>query len=443
MKVLLLLAGRSRRFWPLAEKSLFPICGKTLAEHQVEALRKGGCTDILLVVGAHNKKEVKKLFPDLPIVEQKDLDLGMQGACLSGLPKVKTEPVMVVSGNDVIDPSAFAMLKKEAAKPGVGGAILARKVKTYFPGGYLTVKAGRVTGIVEKPGAGKEPSRLVNIVAHVHNDPGALLAALKAVKNHRDDGYELALQSLFGTRNYRAVPYEGFWQPVKFPWHLLPLLEHFLGETTKPLIHKTAKIHPTAVVEGNVVIGEGSKVFAHASVIGPCVIGKNCIVGNNALVRGSSVGDDCVVGYNTEVKGSILAGPVWTHMTYLGDSVIGRNVSFGGGCTTGNLRLDEGEILSCPLPPTGALHAKPLQQIPTGLTKLGLIAGDDCRFGIQVGTNPGLKVGPGTFVVGGFLLMNDVPDRSFVMEKNGVVQVRPNKTAVPDMDARKKYRTGL
>ncbi len=433
MKTLLLLAGRSRRFWPLSEKSLFPICGKTLAEHQVETLRRGGCKDIILVVGAHNKKEVKKLFPDLEIVEQKDLDLGMQGACMAGLTRAKKEPVMIVSGNDVIDAEAFAMLMKESSKPGVGGAILARKVKTYFPGGYLTVKGGRISGIVEKPGEGKEPSKLVNIVAHVHNDPAALMAALRNVKNHRDDGYELALQSLFATHRYQAVPYEGFWQPVKFPWHVLPLLEHFLNEVRKPSIHKSVKIHPTAVVEGNVIIGEGSKIFAHASVVGPCVIGKNCIVGNNALVRGSSIGDDCVVGYNTEIKGSVLAGPVWTHMTYLGDSVVGKNVSFGGGCTTGNMRLDEGVIQS----------ANDTEMIATGLTKLGIMVGDNCRLGIQMGTNPGVKIGPGTFVVGGLLLMNDVPDASFVMEKGGVVQVRPNKTEVLGMEARKKYRTAL
>jgi bifunctional UDP-N-acetylglucosamine pyrophosphorylase/glucosamine-1-phosphate N-acetyltransferase len=421
VKAFLLLAGRSKRFWPLTDKCLFPICGKTLAEHQVDMLKKGGVRDITLIVGAHNKKELKKLFPTLKIVEQKDLDLGMQGACMSGLKGVK-EPVMIVSGNDVIEPSAFDLLRKEMAKPGVDGAILARKVTKYFPGGYLSVKAGRSMAIVEKPGEGKEPSKLVNIVAHVHKDPVALLQALKSVKNHRDDGYELALHALFAQKNYRAVAYEGFWQPVKYPWHLLPLLEYFLSKIEKPLIHKTAKIHPTAVVEGNVVIGEGTRILAHASVVGPCTIGARCIIGNNALVRGSSVGDDSVVGYSTEVKGSLLAGPVWTHMSYLGDSIIGRNVSFGAGCLTGNLRLDEGEIAD------------------SSLTKLGLVVGDNCRFGIQVGTNPGVKIGAGTFVAGAVFVTEDVADKSFVTMKDGKMHIRENKSAAPSMEERAKYR---
>lgn len=434
MRTLLLLAGRSRRFWPLSEKSLFPICGKTLAEHQVETLRKGGCTDITLVVGAHNKKELKKLFPTLPQIEQKNLDHGMQGACMSALPKLKKgEPVLIVSGNDVIEPEAFMLLKKAASLPKVGGAILARKVKKYFPGGYLTVKNGRSISIVEKPGEGKEPSKLVNIVAHIHNDPQALLAALKSVKNQRDDGYEQALHLLFKEKTYKAVAYGGFWQPVKYPWHLLPLLEHFLSGIGKPMIHKTAKIHPSAVIDGPVVIGEGTRVLPHATIVGPCVIGRRCIIGNNALVRGSSIGDDCVVGYNTEVKGSVLAGPVWTHMTYLGDSVIGSNVSFGGGSTTGNLRLDEGEISS--------LDGD--RAIATGLTKFGTIVGDDCRFGAQVATNPGIKIGRGSFVATAMTLGEDVPDGSFVNMKEGRMLIRPNRIAVPGMDGREKYRKQL
>lgn len=431
MKVLLLLAGQSRRFWPLAEKSLFPICGKTLAEHQVETIKRAGLTDITLVVGSHNKKELKALFPKMPMIEQKGD--GMWAACMSALPKMKSGPVLIVSGNDTIEHGAFAMLKKEAAKPKTDGALLARKVKTYFPGGYLTVKGGKITAIVEKPGVGKEPSKLVNIVAHIHNDPQALLATLKKVKNHTDDGYEQALHLLFAEKTYRAVPYEGFWQPVKYPWHLLPLLEHLLITLSGAEVHRTAKIHPSAVLEGPVTIGEGSRVLPHATIVGPCVIGKHSVIGNNALIRNSSIGDDCVIGYNSEVKGSILAGPAWTHMTYLGDSVIGHNVSFGGGTTTGNLRLDEGEISS--------MDGE--KSIPTGLTKLGMIVGDDCRFSTQASCYPGVKVGRGTFVSDCALIREDIPEKSFVNIKDGIVQIRPNKGVVPPNQARERYRKSL
>ncbi len=431
MKTILILAGKSRRFWPLSEKPLFPILGKTLAEHQVDALKSAGLTDLILVVNKENKAELSTLYPKTPIVVQEGEALGMHRAFLAALPLCKKEAVLLVSGNDFIDPSAYKDLQKEASGKDVSGALLAYKVSRYFPGGYLTVKNGQVTSIIEKPGEGKEPSDLVNIVAHVHNDASRLLEALKKVKEG-DDGYERALDSLLKTEHYRAVPYEGPWQPVKYSWHLLPLLSQLLGTITKPSIHKKAIIHPTAVIEGNVIIEEGVRILPHATVKGPCYIGTGSIIGNNALVRDSSIGENCVVGFGTEVKGSILAGPVWTHMTYLGDSVVGRNVSFGGGCMTGNLRLDESEILS----------AEPLGEgsVQTGLTKLGLIVGDNCRFGIHVGTNPGVKVGSGTFVSGGIMLGSDIPEESFVKKTEaGSTEVRKNKTGVPGMGERKKY----
>ncbi len=437
MKTLLIVAGQSTRFWPLKEKTLFPIAGKTLLEHQLTCLREGGCDDVTLVTGAHNKEEIAERFPDVPQIEQEDLQLGMRGAFLSSLKKLGKGPVLLVSGNDVIDPAAFAAVRKAAAKKGVDGAILARKVTRYFPGGYLTVTKDRVTGIVEKPGEGKEPSDLVNIVAHLHNDPSSLLDALKTAKTSRDDGYEVALQALFENKHYVAVPYEGFWQAVKYPWHLLRLLPRFLESVKKPRIHKTATIHPTAVIDGDVILEEGVRVFAHATVKGPCIIGARSIVANNALIRASSVGKDCVIGYNTEVKGSVLGDRVWTHMTYLGDSVIGSNVSFGGGCVTGNLRLDEKEILSAD--PSTRKDEKSTM-LPTGLTKFGLVVGDDVRFGIQVGSNPGVKVGSGTFVGGGVYLTSDVPEKSFMTMKDGVLTRKENHTPVPGMDAREKFR---
>lgn len=429
MKTLLLLAGRSTRFWPLSEKTLFPICGKTLLEHQIDRLHSGGCTDIILVGGAHNLKEAQELFPDIPAIEQENLDLGMRGALLSALPSLKNESVMIVSGNDVIHSDGYSDLINGA--DGVAGALLAQRVTQYFPGGYLTLEEDRITSIVEKPGEGNEPSDLVNIVAHMHSDASVLLEALSDVDESRDDGYEQALQKLFGLGEYRAVPYEGEWQAVKYPWHLLSLLPLLLSDLKKPSIHKSASIHPTAVIDGDVIIEEGAKVMPHATVRGPCYIGPRSIVANNALVRDSCIGEDCVVGYNTEVKGSILHSHVWTHMSYIGDSVIGRNVSFGGGAITANFRLDEEPVLS-------VVKGK---EIDSGLTKFGTVIGDDCRIGIQVGINPGIKIGAGTFISSGTQVTEDIPEGKYARMKEGILKVSDNRTKAPDPAEREQYRS--
>lgn len=397
----------------------------------MDRLASAGLADVILIGSANNLAEIQDAYPDTTTVEQENLELGMRGALLSALPHCKDESVLIVSGNDVFDPSAYTSLQEVMENDSVDGAILAQEVEQYFPGGYLTLNEGnRIAGIAEKPGAGNEPSNLVNIVAHAHRSGAALLEALQDVDESTDDGYEQALDTLFADKNYQAVPYTNTWQAVKYPWHLLSLLPVLLEEITEQSIHPTAQVHETAVITGNVVLEEGVKVMPHATVVGPCYIGRNSIVANNALARQSSVGDNCVVGYNTEVKGSVLHSHVWTHMTYIGDSVIGRNVSFGAGSVTGNLRLDEAEVQST----VGE------NKFGTQLEKCGAIIGNDCRLGIQTGTNPGIKIGSGSFVSSNVLVEQDVPEKQFVRLKEGVVKISENKTEAPQPEDRGKFK---
>ena len=44
--------------------------------------------------------------------------MACKGALLSALPKIKDKPVLIISGNDVTDSSAFQALKNAATKDG-------------------------------------------------------------------------------------------------------------------------------------------------------------------------------------------------------------------------------------------------------------------------------------------------------------------------------------
>ncbi|KKU20095.1 MAG: Bifunctional protein GlmU [Candidatus Saccharibacteria bacterium GW2011_GWA2_46_10] len=428
MKVLLLIAGRSRRFWPLSEKTLFPVCGTNLLEVTADNLKKAGLGDITIVGGEHNLKEIRALYPEFPAIEQKDLSLGMRGALLEALPLCADNPVMVVCVNDIIEPKGYMELAEASRKTGLSGAILAQKVSRYFPGGYLKLDGNRVSSITEKPAEGSEPSDLVNIAVHVHNSIPALLEALRNAPKE-DDGYEKALDNLFTNSVYEAVPYSGIWQAVKYPWHVLGILETLLGKIKERYIHPSVQIHPSAVIEGNVCINEEVKIMAHSSIKGPCFIGARSIIGNNSLVRSSSIGNGCVIGYSSEIKSSVLARNVWTHSTYIGDSVIGQNVSFGAGSAIGNLRLDETEIFS-------DVEGK---RINTALKKFGTAIGSDCRLGIHSGINPGIKIGKGSFISSHVLVSSDIPDNSFASMKNGALNVEKNNTGVPEIEQRSAY----
>lgn len=409
MKVLLLAAGRSRRVKPIEDKNFLRFCGKFLIEHQVEALNKAGFNDILLIGGAHNLERLSQFAERAPgnitVIEQEDLTAGMAGAVLSAKPHLQSnEPLFIVSSNDVVDASAYQLIFDAAQESEYDSHLLGKRVSDYFPGGYLKVENERITGIIEKPGAGNEPSDLVNLVLHLHTQTNDLFEALESATTDRDDRYEVALDTLIqkGT-TMQAIGYDGYWQPVKFPWHVFEVARYFFEQAPKDIAN-SAQVDPSATIQGDVIIDENAKVLAGATIVGPAYIGKNSVVATNALVRDAYLGERCVVGFSTEVARSVFGDDVWTHSNYIGDSVIGSNVSFGAGTITGNLRFDEQNIQV----------SIGKGKVDSGTGKLGLITGDNIRVGVNTSFMPGIKIGSDSIIGAGLVIPQDIPENSYV-----------------------------
>lgn len=414
MKVLVLAAGRSKRMKPIEDKNFLNFFGKPLIVWQMEALKESGFKDVIIVSGHHNVEKLKQVSKNLEmsveVVIQENLEMGMCGAVLAAKDLIKGEPVMVFCSNDVVASEAFRLVKN-SSESGFDGLLLAKKVDQYFPGGYLNVDSDlNIRSIVEKPKPGTEPSDLVNLVVHYHENSDKLVGYLDNVKSSKDDLYETAICRMIADgMRFKALPYSGFWQPVKFPWHIMPVFRYLFGFARKDSSN-VAQIAENATVKGDVIFGENVKVYEGAVIRGPVYIGNNSVIANNALVRESHIGDNCVVGFGTEVARSFFGNDVWTHSNYIGDSVIGNNVSFGAGSGTGNLRLDEQNIcVNC----DGKL-------IDTCSNKFGLVTGDDIRVGINVSFMPGVKVGSGSFVAAGIVVGENIPENSFVKEKYDV-----------------------
>lgn len=416
MKVILLAAGRSKRAKPIEDKNFLRFCGKYLIEHQLESIKNAGFKEIIVVGGAHNLDKLALIASKFKakVVEQKNLDEGMAGAVLSVEKLIKNEEIFIVSGNDIVDDKAYKLMMT-ASKSKSASYLLAYKVKEYFPGGYIKLKGKKIVGIVEKPESGKEPSDLVNLVLHLHKNPKSLFEELKKVSTDRDDRYEVALDKLMQESTFEAVKYDGFWQPIKFPHHVLSVNKFFLSKLKKQ-ISKKAEIAKSAVIKGEVVIEDGAKIFEHAVISGPAYIGKNAIVANNALVRESSIGKRSVVGYNTEIARSYIGDDTWFHSNYVGDSVIGNNCSFGAGAICANLRLDEKEIGD------------------SKMNKLGAIMGDDVRVGVNTSIMPGVKIGSNTMISSGLTIAQDIEANKYVSGKTEL-SIKENR-AVLDPNAR-------
>ena len=132
-------------------------------------------------------------------------------------------------------------------------------------------------------------------------------------------------------------------------------------------VHKTAKIYPSAYIDGPTVICEGAEIRHGAFIRGSAVIGKNAVVGNSCEIKNSILFDFAQV----------------PHFNYIGDSILGFKAHMGAGAVTSNLKQDKSLVV---------IHSKNFE-IETGMRKVGAFLGDFVEVGCNSVLNPGTVVG--------------------------------------------------
>ncbi len=149
------------------------------------------------------------------------------------------------------------------------------------------------------------------------------------------------------------------------------------------------RIGPNAYLE-NVRVGTGSTV--NASQAYDAVIGSDTTVGPFAYLRpGTQVGSGCRVGDFVEVKNSVIGdGTKISHLTYVGDSDVGRNVNFG--CGTVTVNYDR-------------------------VTKSRTIIGDDAFIGCNTNLIAPVQVGANAYIAAGSTITSDVPDAALAIAR--------------------------
>lgn len=187
---------------------------------------------------------------------------------------------------------------------------------------------------------------------------------------------------------------------ICYPWDLLRANEQALDRLAGHDI--AGEVHPSAVIEGVLHLGQGSRILPGVFIEGKVVIGAHCKIGPNCYIRGStSIGDACHIGQSVEIKNSIiLANSQVGHLSYVGDSVLGEWVNFGAGTITSNYRHD------------GTNHRSMVKGtlMDTGRRKLGVIVGDRVHTGIHTSIYPGRKLWPGTSTRPGEIVQRDLED---------------------------------
>lgn len=158
-------------------------------------------------------------------------------------------------------------------------------------------------------------------------------------------------------------------------------------------------VYPNCTLTGGTMVGEGCTLLPnsrlHASTIGngttvessvliECEVGEKTTVGPFAYLRpGTRVGNGCRVGDFVELKNSVIGDETKiSHLTYVGDSDLGKNINLGCGVVFVNY---------------------------DGKRKHRSTVDDDAFIGCNVNLVSPVHVGKGAYVAAGSTVTDDVP----------------------------------
>jgi UDP-N-acetylglucosamine diphosphorylase/glucosamine-1-phosphate N-acetyltransferase len=436
IQAVILSGGAGERAFPLTTskpKPMFELLGKPLLQYVIENLQTAGIEDIIIVTGP-DPQQIQDYFgtgeqfgAKIRYTTQEE-PLGMANA-LQTADHLLEDRFFMLNGNDIFEPSLLGDVMKKAQETGRDMVLAGREMEKPWKFGVFKFEDGKVTAVVEKPPMGEEPSNIVVVGVYFFSKLIFDYIARTPVTNYQ---LEIAYQGLIDEGNVEFVPYDGVFESFKYPWDLLTINEYLMDRfITEPRISDQAHISDKAVIDGNVVIEGGVRVFEHAVIRGPAYVGRDSVIGNNVLMWNySSVGANSVVGFSSEIKHSLIGRNCWIHMSYIGDSIVSDNCSFGAGTITANFRFDEGEV------PVKVKEEK----VSSGTDKLGVIMGEDCKTGCNATLMPGTKVGPHSIVGPGVMLYDDLPPDS-IISGPAPYAIKKNEIILSDEAKEEKMKT--
>ncbi len=196
---------------------------------------------------------------------------------------------------------------------------------------------------------------------------------------------------------------------LTYPWEALAKISNFIKELGPTLdaeryeqrgediwVAKSAKVAPTAFLNGPLIIDEDAEIRHCAFVRGSAIVGKGSVVGNS-----------------TELKNVVIFNSVQVpHYNYVGDSVLGYKSHMGAGSITSNVKSDK----------TLVVVKDGKEEIKTGLKKFGAMLGDYVEVGCNSVLNPGTVIGRHSNVYPLSAVRGVIPGNSIYKNRNEIVE---------------------
>ncbi|WP_413285517.1 bifunctional UDP-N-acetylglucosamine diphosphorylase/glucosamine-1-phosphate N-acetyltransferase GlmU [Vibrio sp. MA40-2] len=377
----ILAAGKGTRMYSNLPKVLHTLAGKPMVKHVIDTCNDLGAKNIHLVYGHGGDLMQQQLKTESVNWVLQAEQLGTGHAVDQASNKFDDDEKVLVLYGDVPLISSETLENLLDAQPSKGIGLLTVLLDNPIGYGRIVRENGSVVAIVEQKDAseeqllikeintgvmvatGRDLKRwlsglnnnnaqgeyyLTDIIAAAHAE-GCAIEAVHPAKEVEVEGVNNRVQLARLERAYQQIQAE-------------KLLEQgvMLRDPSRFDLRGQLQCGMDVEIDANVII-EGSVSLGDNVIIGAGCVLKDCEIDDNTLVRpysvidGATVGEDCTVGPFTrlrpgaelrndahvgnfvEVKNGLIGeGSKANHLTYIGDTVIGKRSNIGAGTITCN-----------------------------------------------------------------------------------------------------------
>lgn len=435
-----LAAGKGTRMKSGLIKVLHPAAGLPMISWPVAAAREAGADPIVLVIG-HQANAVQGVFRGAADIrcamQEEQLGTGHAVACaLDALSGFRGTLLILCGDTPLLRPETLAdLLKYHRDQAAVVTVLTALMDDPYGYGRVVRDGAGRVLRIVEQKDADPEEQEIREINSGIYcMESDFLFDNIRSVSNDNAQG-EYYLTDLVAIAVRKGLACLA--RPTGDADEIMGVNDRTqLAEASRILRRRINRGHMLAgvtlidpeqtYIDHGVTIGADTTIHPNCRIGGGSVIGGDCEIESGVSISGCSIGDGCHIKAGSVLEGSELHGDVAvgpmahlrpgtvlqskvkignfvetkktvmgqgskaSHLTYLGDAEIGRDVNIGCGTITCNY---------------------------DGVNKHRTVIGDDVFIGSDVQLVAPVTVGRNSLVAAGTTVTTDVPPDSLAIAR--------------------------
>ncbi len=450
--IIILAAGKGSRMKSKLPKVLQPLAGKTLVQHVIDSARELSDTQLHLVVG-HEAEQVKNSIDDDVLWYEQTEQLGTGHAVMQVENGISDEGTSLVLYGDVplIKPETLQALVAKVDQQTMSLLTIVLDNPTGY--GRIIRENDKVVAIVEEKDASETEKQVKETNTGILAIDNRLLKTLLPKIGNDNAQQEYYLTDLISLANDQGATVEAIVledeievQGVNDKRQLQDLERAYQRRLADELmvqgatlfdatrldirgqvkIGQDVEIEPNVQLLGDVILGDNVQIGANCiigtigkkteigsateikanSIIEEGIIGKYCQIGPYARIRpGTQISNNAKIGNFVETKKAMIGeGSKVNHLTYIGDSLIGKNVNVGAGTITCNY---------------------------DGVNKFQTIIEDEAFIGSNSSLVAPVKIGKTATIAAGSTITKDVEEKDLALargkQKNLQGWARPTK----------------